>query len=888
MALFCERNALETESDVEQKFIYPFLTSNPPLGLGIHDTEILTKKILRQCLIGKGQTKKYYYPDYLISIRGVPVIVIEAKNPNEELEDGFTEARLYANEINANFPHTINICQIVIASSGKKTIIGYADSAEPKFELLFDDFNIENIKLVELIKLCNRQNLEAIVNQPYLKARGGAVFITPVSQLGGKRVQNEELVENSFGRTLIFENRQIFDPQSEEDLKEIVNNVYIPSKKREQHIEPLYKEIRRYEPMSKKNSIPISTENPTELIDKFEERVKNKNKLYSMLLIVGNVGSGKTTFIRYFKSSFLEVNHPELASKCAWNFINMNMAPLNSDEIYDWVRKSVILQIRQEYKGVNFDKKETIEHLFRHEIQQFEDGLGQFIKDNEVLYKTEIYKLLHNYIEDQDKFLKAIINYIKEISGRIPIVVLDNCDKRNSEQQLLMFEVAQWLRTEFECLVILPMRNITYDTYKDQPPLDTVVKDLIFRIDPPDLLKVLQARLDYIFREQKKENRYYYVGDGIKVEIKQEELVEYFKGLMYAIRSNSWIRSIFYLLSERNTRKGIQLFADFCKSGHMDTNEIFKLRTVNNGECNIPFQMLMNSLLRKNRKYYNGEESNFINLFYSNYEDDFPDPFVRIDILRWLENNRNAAKIGTEPLTFRKLIESMELIGHAHEIIKRELFKLVQEKLINAESYTSEIQMQDTLKITSSGKLHLSLLKNISYLAACSEDVIYKNSDIVTSLTRKLSITDYLANFYIFSNAFDLLYYLKKYRQEFIFGSKSYLNDDNANEVFDLQECEEIIENWRKEKAYYNQIYDLVLKYPTGLVEDFKITRKISIGLLGEIGIDRIKGFLPIDRVKYKVGQDKLENGNIIKCKISYYDNYYKCFNLDYMSLADI
>ena len=78
MPLFCDYNSLVTESDVEQKLIYPFLTSDAPMGLGLDDSQVLTKHVLRQVLIGKGQKQKYYYPDYLVSIRGIPVLVLEA------------------------------------------------------------------------------------------------------------------------------------------------------------------------------------------------------------------------------------------------------------------------------------------------------------------------------------------------------------------------------------------------------------------------------------------------------------------------------------------------------------------------------------------------------------------------------------------------------------------------------------------------------------------------------------------------------------------------------------------------------------------------------------------------------------------------------------------
>ena len=48
MALYCELENIITESDVEQKFIYPFLKAETPIGLGLKDSEILTKHILRK------------------------------------------------------------------------------------------------------------------------------------------------------------------------------------------------------------------------------------------------------------------------------------------------------------------------------------------------------------------------------------------------------------------------------------------------------------------------------------------------------------------------------------------------------------------------------------------------------------------------------------------------------------------------------------------------------------------------------------------------------------------------------------------------------------------------------------------------------------------------
>lgn len=60
------------------------------------------------------------------------------------------------------------------------------------------------------------------------------------------------------------------------------------------------------------------------------------------------------------------------------------------------------------------------------------------------------------------------------------------------------------------------MRDSMYDSYRDEPPLDMVVKDLVFRIDPPDLLKVIQARLDYITRITNQTESTYVLRNGMK------------------------------------------------------------------------------------------------------------------------------------------------------------------------------------------------------------------------------------------------------------------------------------------------------------------------------------------------------------------------------------
>ena len=58
--------ALQTESDVEQKLIYPMLVADETFGFGIAPNEILTKRNIKRLPIGKGKDRKSYFPDYLV------------------------------------------------------------------------------------------------------------------------------------------------------------------------------------------------------------------------------------------------------------------------------------------------------------------------------------------------------------------------------------------------------------------------------------------------------------------------------------------------------------------------------------------------------------------------------------------------------------------------------------------------------------------------------------------------------------------------------------------------------------------------------------------------------------------------------------------------------
>ena len=91
---FCSLRNLKNESDVEQFFLMPLLAD-----LGYTSDYVQTKAGIAKGFIGKGKRRKEYFPDYIVHTvqsKDKPVLIIDAKNPDEPTSDGVDDAQLYA------------------------------------------------------------------------------------------------------------------------------------------------------------------------------------------------------------------------------------------------------------------------------------------------------------------------------------------------------------------------------------------------------------------------------------------------------------------------------------------------------------------------------------------------------------------------------------------------------------------------------------------------------------------------------------------------------------------------------------------------------------------------------------------------------------------------
>jgi hypothetical protein len=792
--MFPSISELKTESDVEQKLIWPLLTSSFPSGLAFHSSDVVTKLSIRRLEIGKGASSRLYYPDYLVALAGLPVLIIEAKAVGESVDAALYEARLYANEVNALFPHNVNPVKRVLACNGMEVWTSPIDTASPDLVLRHEELTATNPRFASLVELCNRDSFQDHVDLIRRKLRK-TTYRRPVTLVGGASFQAEELAQNTFGATIVGDYGHIFNPVTREDRARVVREAYVPSLRQQRYVEPIDRIIRNAVAPKAAQIRPIeNSAEPVEITKALQEAKKLEDQV---VLLVGSVGAGKSTFIDHLSIVALP---EDLRSRTVWLRLNLNEAPLAVSEAYRWTATTMIEEFKLNFPSIDFDERVTIEKMFGAELSALKKGPLSLLDPSSTEYLTRIVDRLSELQGDPLTLAKGMARFLCTGGNRLLVVVLDNCDKRSRDEQLTMFQVAQWVRGQFRCLVVLPIRDVTFDLHRSDPPLDTALKQFVFRIEPPQFSDVLQGRVRLALNEMIRAapqggTLSFQLPNGIRVTYPAEDQALYLASMLRSLYAHDrFVRQVITGLAGRDVRKAMEIFLDFCMSGHIGEDEIYKIRFFD-GQYVLPLSIVARVLLRMQRRFYDGDKGYLKNLVQCDPADSLPDHFVRLTLLHWFQK-RLSIKGPAGVNGFHRvsdMLSDLSALGHDGNRVRKELDYLLRAGCIVAEHLrVDQVSDEDLIKITASGVVHLQLMANPDYLAACAEDTAISDEELCKKIAEKLSkgIDFHFSPTTTAITAIGFVEYLRARASELLRSPESYLTDGNRDTLKSLREAE--------------------------------------------------------------------------------------------------
>ncbi|MBK1884396.1 hypothetical protein JIN85_18405 [Luteolibacter pohnpeiensis] len=728
--------SLENESDVEAHFLTPLLSGPKPLGLELPPEWIRTKSSLRAFSIGKGKSQKLYYPDCVIQVKGLSLIAIEVKTPGEDLDKAMEEARLYADVINRMSPSNVNPCQICVVSDGKITRMGPWDSNEITCEFFLESICVGDADFSLFQEACSRLNLESKAKKIHDALSSEKAF-RPVSRAGGEYAQSQQIKPNDFGQILVSHYSNLFTPDTIDDRKEVAINAYVKTKRTERYIDEIERVVDQINPFKVIESREIQdTGAPIEVTSQFEDIDALVNKV---MLLIGLPGAGKSTFVDHLQHSVFPENQRE---KLMWVRINFNNAPSALDELYTWTLKEVVKGIRSQNSEVQQFTLETLKNIFSSDIKRDLAYMRDLLGSDSLEYKKALMEKLQSWIEDDSRLIRNLELFLCKGRNRLLVIVCDNCDKRLPEMQLRVFEVVQWIKTQVRALVILPIRESTYEVNKDTPPLDTALKSLVYQINPPSFQKVLMIRIKLLLKKVKDnppKRLSFIAGDNLKILFDEEKIASFLRAINRSLFNDEKLgKRLIQGLSSKNVRNGLEIFLNLCRSGYLPTEEVFYAEAAGNPR---PFNesVTYNIFMRMDKRYYVGDKSLVKNLYHGLKSGRAESHFTRLRICKWLkkrltENGPSGAK-GFHRES--ELIRDISGLGHLREDVINQIEYLCEYDILIREGGC--VDSDRLCCLSPSGYVHLELHDRFQYLGRCAEDSFIHDPMVADVISNRIS-----------------------------------------------------------------------------------------------------------------------------------------------------
>jgi hypothetical protein len=156
-------------------------------------------------------------------------------------------------------------------------------------------------------------------------------------------------------------------------------------------------------------------------------------------LIIGAVGSGKSTFVRRY---YRRLMAKEVRERTLWSFVNFNNTGPDLKDAKGFIAVEFLRSFADQNQ-IDIYSLEQVERILTTELNRFERGPAKLlVSADPAEYARRRTDLIQGIMDDPQRFSEAIARHYSGERRLGLVVVFDNVDKRSRDQQLRIFEAA--------------------------------------------------------------------------------------------------------------------------------------------------------------------------------------------------------------------------------------------------------------------------------------------------------------------------------------------------------------------------------------------------------------------------------------------------------------
>jgi hypothetical protein len=234
------------------------------------------------------------------------------------------------------------------------------------------------------------------------------------------------------------------------------------------------------------------------------------NELGQLYLLLGGIGSGKTTFIKRYQR---EVGKQVLDDRALWFHLDFLVAPIDPRDLEQFVWRGILDDIRNRYNSLNLETRRAIKRVFSPEIEVLSQTVLRQPGLRGEQYQSALSPYLDKWQSEIGEYVPRLVRFIKN-DRRVPVVVfIDNVDQLAPAYQAQVYLLAQRVARTVGSITVLALREESYYTANLQKTL-TAYTSRKFHIASPkfrlmidyrirfavDMLEHSKGPIDYVLR----------------------------------------------------------------------------------------------------------------------------------------------------------------------------------------------------------------------------------------------------------------------------------------------------------------------------------------------------------------------------------------------------
>lgn len=462
---------------------------------------------------------------------------------------------------------------------------------------------------------------------------------------------------------------------------------------------------------------------------------KTRGKSGVLYVILGRIGSGKSTFLYHF----FFVSHKSLLDKNLVYYINWleydGQVPISEffyDKIEEISKRSPIF--------VESSKYEHLEKIFQEDIVPLKKGPLGGVEDKHII-STNIANLLMDINRKKSYYYTRIFDYLRKNKNIHSLLIFDNIDQLQPEMQEEIIKFAFSAYQRWRSFVLLSMREENYAKSKRDGSLSTIQCNRV-HLPRTSVIPIIEKRLQ-CFADEAATNHLLtsYLQD---TKLTNLDIKQYIQLVIRSLTSSQdRVKNFLEAIALGNIREALEFFRSFLTAGNTNSAKIIEIMK-KSGEYLIPDHEFIKSISLGSRKYFSEGDSPILNLF-GITDMESPSHFTRLRILYILDLFKYQSKpIGTGYEDISRIVHLLKSIGLSENDIRGSILVLTKKGLIENELLSQKYLDQATaVRITPTGSYYLNYLcHQFVYLDLMQQDTPIFDEETFSELNRYVESTE--------------------------------------------------------------------------------------------------------------------------------------------------